>query len=69
MHIITIANEVSETIFSKIEVLVENTLHRSSSWNGASIIVKRGDFTCINGEETIESVKLLIQINNIIQGE
>ncbi|AYH33243.1 hypothetical protein F6Q07_22020 [Pectobacterium parmentieri] len=65
MTTITIAYEVSEGAFSKIESLVDSELTNTSFFSGARISIERGDFTSIDSDD-YDYVELLNKINNII---
>lgn len=65
MTTITIAYEVSNSAFERIESLVERELTHNSVFSGAKIEIERGDFTSIDSDE-YDYVSLTHKINDII---
>ncbi|MTH45405.1 hypothetical protein [Intestinirhabdus alba] len=68
MTTITIANEVPAQTVAKIQAVLDDTALRDASWNGVNFQIERGDFTCIENDESAEAVRLLHKINDIIAG-
>ena len=68
MTTITIADYVPDDTVEEIKALLDDVSQRDVSWNGAIFEIERGDFTCIEGDESAEAVKLLQKIDYIITG-
>ncbi|PLY35366.1 hypothetical protein F164LOC_20735 [Pectobacterium carotovorum] len=65
MATITIAYEVSEEAFTKIESLVASEIDQTSFFSGALINIERGEFTSIDSDE-YDYLELLNKIHGII---
>lgn len=68
MTTITIANEVSAQAVAKIRELLDDVALRDINWNGAEFQLERGDFTCIENDDSHEAALLLRKIDDIIAG-
>lgn len=68
MTTVTIAHEVPENTVNSIQQLLNEIAIHDVNWNGAVFSIERGDFTCIEGDESAEAVKLLREIDSVIRG-
>lgn len=68
MTTITIAHHVSNEAVEEIKSMLNDVAQRDANWNGVSFDIERGDFTCIEGDESADAVKLLKKIDRIITG-
>lgn len=68
MTTITIADGVSASKIEEIEALLNDVSSHDPNWNGVEFSIERGDFTCIERDDSAEAVILLDKINSIIMG-
>ena len=66
---IYVAEHVSATAFSRVQALAEQTSLRDVNWNGATINVERGDFTCVEGSDELRDTILLNAVDRAIAGD
>ncbi|WP_041689325.1 hypothetical protein [Enterobacter sp. 638] len=68
MTTISIAHDVTDETIAEIQSLLDEVSVRDIAWNGVEFEIERGDFTCIESDESAEAVILLRKINKIIDG-
>lgn len=59
MTTIKVAHNVSDAAIARVEAVVEKTLNYDCNWNGASIEIERGDFTCVDCDDAIAALSCL----------
>lgn len=67
--IIQIAHEEPKEAVERVRALLEEVAHRDPNWSGAVFEVGRDDFTCIPGDDSIETVALYGRIQSALIGE
>ena len=66
---ITVDFSASAEAFARVEALAAETVLRNVNWNGATLRVERGEFTCIDGADEIAGAALLNDVYRAIDGE
>lgn len=66
---IYVADTVSAAAFARVESLAAATADRDINWNGETIKVERGDFTCVEGSDELRDTILLNAVDRAISGE
>jgi hypothetical protein len=69
MAVVRIAHEVSGESLLRIEALIERTLNYDVNWNGATIDIERGDFTCLVCNDKVAGAQLLSKVFAVIDGQ
>lgn len=62
-----VAESVSKQKFETIKALIDQTSRNDINFNGMKLVVKRGDFTCIDGDERGDAMCLLNEVFEIIR--
>lgn len=69
MTTIQVAYEVPAATVAKIEAHLAQVALRDVNWNGAEFKIERDDFTCIPDNDSADAVRLLGDVQRIIDGE
>lgn len=68
MTTVTLAIDESDAAVARVRALLDRTAMRDPSWNGASFVIERGDWTSID-DDSEDACELFSAVKDALRGE